>query len=138
MKGLYLLPLFIVCTAFVFEANAACEKYQRIFASVDLKTKKMIKKTWAKDVESICEKLPDVPNANIEVSVEKKNQKFSQKIFRSLVGYWDHPEDDGKWSGGQTKLSTLEFNTLLPQWAKGQTLRLKEIGTGKILLEQKL
>lgn len=139
MKSLrYLISLFSLLTLFSFSAFSACPEYYRLFGITNLK-----KKTWETTnvdtkVKKICNSLPIPFQANLEISFSKKDSKFSTRIFRSLTGFWDHPEKSGKWSGGTFQLDILEVNTLVPTWYKGSTMKIIEIESKKTLVETKL
>lgn len=135
LKNLFFI---VLCTAFSWEALCACPKFHRIYGSVDLATKKWSTTKVSSDAETFCEKIPSSPNGNLELTIQKKSQKFSQKIFRPLERHWDEAKGDGSFTGGKTKLSTIELTTLVPDWYKGATLIIKDIGTGKKITETKL
>lgn len=131
-----ILSLFLLCTA--IDAHSACPKFQRIYGSVDLNSKKWTTTNIAKTAEEFCEAIPSSPNGNLEVKVHKKNKKFSQKIYQSLDAHWDHPTGDGKFEGGKMPLKILQINTLIPDWYKGATLTIIDLATKKKITETKL
>jgi hypothetical protein len=137
MKARNYLLLFYFFAAMVTRANATCNDYQRIYGTLDLQKKEWKTLRINETKEKICDRLPEVPNANLEIKLTNKEKKFSTKIFRTLVNHWDHPEKNGQWSGGIAPLHEVEINVLIPHWYKDATLTIFD-QHGKKLSESKL
>lgn len=137
MKARSYLLLICVCAALVNRASAACTDYQRIYGTLDLQKKEWKTVKIDKSKEKICERLPEAPNANLEIKLTNKEKSFSTKIFRTLVTHWDHPEKNGQWSGGIAPLHEVEINVLIPLWYEGATLTISD-QHGKKISESKL
>ncbi len=130
--------IFSLVSTFSFNAFSACQDYFKLYGIVGLKKKSWETTNVSKKVKKVCNELPFQPNANLEISLVKGKSAFKTKIFRSLNGFWDHPEKNGKWSGGTYSLDVLEVNTFVPDWYKNSTMRIKEISSNKTLVETKL
>lgn len=138
MRPFYKIILLSSLSLFSFTALAECSDYYRLYGITNLK-----KKTWEttnvdKKVKIICKALPTPPNANLEILMTKKKSKFSTRIYRSLTGFWDHPEKSGEWSGGTYPLDVIEVNTLVPDWYKGSKMKIIDLSSNKTLVETKL
>lgn len=127
-------------TIFFFSTNAfsTCTDYFKIYGLINLKNKKWTTLKVDNKPRSICNKLPEVPNANIELSFKKDSDVFTTKIYRSLDGYWDHPEKNGTFTGGSLPLTEIEINSFIPSWYSGSVLTIHETGSNKKLTEVKL
>lgn len=117
---------------------AACGDYVRLHGLLNLPKKSWETTNVSKKITIICKDLPEVPHANLEITLRKKKSTFRTKIFRSLDGYWDKTAKDGKWEGGTYPLDVIEVNTLIPDWFKGSNLKIKDLNNNKILVEVKL
>ncbi len=127
-------------TILLFSAHSfgACTDYFKIYGLINLKNKKWTTLKVDNKPRSICEALPDIPNANIELSFQKDSKSFKTRIYRSLDGYWDHPEKNGTFTGGTLPLTEIEINSFIPVWYSGSVLKIKEMPSNKKLTEVKL
>ncbi len=116
----------------------ACTDYFKIYGLLNLKNKKWTTLKIDNKPRSICEKLPEIPNANIQLSFKKDSNNWTTKIYRSLDGYWDHPEKDGTFTGGSLPLTEIEINSFIPTWYSGSVLTIQETPSNKKLTETKL
>jgi hypothetical protein len=135
--------LFCIFATFIFlilsrDAIAGCKDLHRFYAIVDLKTKDFKLTKIDSTSEKFCEDLVIPPNANLEISITKKDYKFSTKIYRSFYTFWDHPEDNGKWSGGVMPQTKLYIDSFLPSWHKGALIKIRDLNNNKIISEAKL
>ncbi len=117
---------------------AQCRDLYHFYAIVDLKTKilKMTKIDSAP--EKFCEDLVVPSNANLEIILSKNKNTFSTKVYRSMLRFWDHPEEDGKWTGGVMPQTKLYIDSFLPDWYKGSVIKIKDLKKEKILSEATL
>ncbi len=135
--------LFCIFATFIFLINsrdsfAECKDLYHFYAIIDLKTRGLELTKIDSTSEKFCEDLVTPPNANLEIIITKNNNKFSTKIYRSFYTFWDHPEDNGKWSGGVRPQTKLYIDSFLPSWHKGAFIKIKNIQKNKIISEAKL
>lgn len=116
--------LMFVCAAFSPNAFSECPEYQRLFGTLDLKNKEWTTLAVSITKEKICGEMPIPPQANLQVDLTKGKQKFSAKIYRPLFKHWDHPEENGEWSGGVRPQNSLEVNLLVPIWYRGARMKI--------------
>jgi hypothetical protein len=135
--------LFCIFATFIFFINpkntfAGCKDLYHFYAIIDLKTRGFELTKIDPTAENFCEDLVTPPKANLEISISKNQNTFSTKIYRSFFTYWDHPEDNGKWSGGIRPQTKLYIDSFLPSWHKGALIKIKDIKKNKIISEAKL
>lgn len=133
----HMLVIGFICN-YSLNAFSACQDYFRLYGIIGVKKKSWETTNVSKKSKKICNKLPMHPDANIEISLVKGKSSFTTKIFRSLNGFWDHPEKNGTWSGGTYSLDVIEVNAFVPDWYKNSTMKIKEISSNKTLVETKL
>ena len=129
--------IFFLSATSLAHANATCTDFQRIFGTLNLKTKTWKTLRVVETKETICEELPVPTNANLKVELIKDSKKFSTQIFRPLVRHWDEPAKNRKWTGGVVSIDETEINLLIPHWYKGSILTISD-KNGKKLTEKKL
>lgn len=137
MKVVLNFATFIFLTVSSY-AQSACETYYRFHGNLDLKTKSFTLVSINSDEEDFCEELPLPLNPNIEITVTKDDKKFNTKIFRSFYQFWDHPEPNGKWTGGAIPKTELYIETFIPSWYKGSLLKIRDLNNDKVMTEVKL
>lgn len=120
------------------QSIAACPVYNKLFGVIDLK-----KKIWSTSKvdtkpRELCNEIPHIPNANLEITFKKDDKVFTTNIYRSLRGYWDHPENNGSFTGGTMPLTIIEVNTFIPDWYEKSTMTIKDKQSNKTLAEAKL
>lgn len=120
------------------QSIAACSDFFKLYGLVNLKTNKWTTLKVDNKVREFCKPMPEIPNANLELRFKKDKQLFTIKIYRSLDGFWDHPETNGKFTGGKMPLKDIEINSFIPSWYSESTLTIQEISSRKILTEVKL
>lgn len=129
--------IFFLSAASLAHASSSCTDYQRIFGTLNLKTKTWTTLRVVETTETICEELPVPTNANLKVEIVKDSKKFRTTLFRPLVRHWDEPVKNGQWAGGAVSIDETEINLLIPHWYKGSTLTISD-KNGKKLTEEKL
>jgi hypothetical protein len=135
--------LFCIFATFIFFINstntfAGCKDLYHFYAIIDLKTRGFELTKIDSTSEKFCEDLVIHPNANLEIILSKNKNTFSTKVYRSLVRFWDHPEDNGKWTGGVMPQTKLYIDSFLPSWYKGAVIKIKDMKKDKILSEATL
>lgn len=114
---------------------AQCRDLYHFYAIVDLKTKTIEITKIDSNSQKFCEDLVIPPNANLEIILSKNKNSFSTKLYRSFIRFWDHPEENGKWTGGITPQTKLYIDSFLPSWYKGAVIKLKDLKKDKIISE---
>lgn len=135
-----MLNWFLCFSLFAFSslAQARCTEYKKIHGLVNLNNK-----TWEtthinKKQVKVCGDLPEPPAPNLELTFVKDDKKFSTKVFRSIVGFWDATGKDKKFEGGTYKINHLSIETFAPEWFKGSRLTITEIKSGNVIIETNL
>ena len=117
---------------------AQCKDLYRFYAIVDLKAKTIEMTKIDSAFEKFCDDLVIPPNANLEIILSKNKNTFSTKLYRSMVRFWDHPENNENWTGGITPQTKLYIDSFLPSWYKGSVMKIKDIRKNKIISEATL
>jgi hypothetical protein len=133
--GLFATLIFFSAPKLTF---AQCKDLYRFYAIIDLKAKTIEMTKIDSAFEKFCDDLVIPPNANLEIILSKNKNTFSTKLYRSMVRFWDHPEDNGKWTGGVMPQTKLYIDSFLPVWYKGAVMKIKDIKKDKILSEATL
>lgn len=117
-------------------ALADCRPLVKIVGTVDVTKNRWVEAYRGKKPEKICVDT-NSKNPTLELNFTKEKDSYSQRIFTSLIGYYDAIAKK-KLSGGTYRPKHLTIHAWAPEWVNGSRLRISEIASKKLILEVQL
>lgn len=135
MRAMKFVFLLLIFSPTVF---AECKPLVGLSGFIDLKRNRWTETYRTTKSEKICIDV-NAENATLMLEFSKGKNKYSQKVFSSLIGYYDYiDKKKNELKGGTFPAKSLSIHAWAPEWIKGSKMRVSEIYSKKTIIEVQL